>query len=225
MKFNVDIKIFLVLIIFFFTNQINIYTIVMLSTLLHEIGHLIVGITLKMKPKSISLIPLGLAISFGVNIKDFNNKIKKGNLFELKKIFVAAAGPMINILIIIITNSLKIRNDIAVLIMYSNILLIIFNLLPIYPLDGARIVRGILHIFLGKRKSINIIRNISIFTLIFFTAISSICILYFKNIVYILMPLILWIMFSQEEKVFKAKEKIYITLDRIKKENENNKKK
>ena len=69
---------------------------------------------------------------------------------------------------------------------YSNILILLFNLLPIYPLDGGRILKYILHIKYGNKKSkqyINEISNISMFLLTF---LCSIAILYFRNIAYFL---------------------------------------
>ena len=70
----------------------------------------------------------------------------------------------------------------SLIIIYTNFLIMIFNLLPIYPLDGGRILKGILHINLGKRKAEQYINNISIITIIIITAISSILILYIQNI-------------------------------------------
>jgi len=52
------------------------------------------------------------------------------------------------------------------MVLYANLLLILFNLLPIYPLDGGRIIRGILHIFLGKRKADKYTNVLSFITLI-----------------------------------------------------------
>ncbi len=66
---------------------------------------------------------------------------------------MAIAGPFTNLLIIIFATHLKIELFSNLIIIYANLLLILFNLVPIYPLDGGRILKGILHIFLGKRKS------------------------------------------------------------------------
>ena len=41
----------------------------------------------------------------------------------------------------------------GLMIIYANILLIIFNLMPIYPLDGGRILKGILYVLFGKKKA------------------------------------------------------------------------
>ena len=89
MRFRIDLKIFLLLILFYFTNQIEIYAMIMFFAILHELGHLIAGLLLGMKPQKIEIVPYGLSISFKLMTNDYNKKIKNGNKFELKKILVA----------------------------------------------------------------------------------------------------------------------------------------
>ena len=101
MKFRIDLKIFILAILFFVTNQIKIYGMIMTFAIIHEFGHLLAGLLLGMRPEKIEIKPFGVSIDFSISRKDYNIKIKKGNLLELKKIFVALAGPVINILMII----------------------------------------------------------------------------------------------------------------------------
>ena len=61
----------------------------MFFAIIHEFGHLIAGLLLGMKPAMMEILPYGLSISFKIAPKDYNKKIKNGNLFELKKILVA----------------------------------------------------------------------------------------------------------------------------------------
>ena len=82
---------------------------------------------------------------------------------------------------------------------YSNILILIFNLMPLYPLDGGRIIKGILHIELGREKSEYIIKNISRVTIIVLTILSSVAVYYFKNIAIFLVCIFLWIVILQEK--------------------------
>jgi len=55
----------------------------MIFAFLHEIGHLIVGMALGLKPKSLHIMPFGLTVVF----KAYN----KEKIVEIKKILIAAA--------------------------------------------------------------------------------------------------------------------------------------
>lgn len=209
MRFRIDLKIFIFLILFYFTKQIEIYAMIMIFAIIHELGHLLAGLLMGMKPEKIEIMPFGVSISFKINAKEYNKKIKKGNVLEIKKIIVALAGPITNFIIILIACNLKINLIKSLLIIYTNFLIMIFNLLPIYPLDGGRILKGILHIIFGKRKSekyTNIISNIAV---IIITAISSILILYVHNIAILLIDIYLWYLVLKENSIYKKREEIY----------------
>lgn len=186
MKIRIDLKIILCLILFWFTNQINIYLTIVFFCIIHELGHLIAGLALKLKPENIEITPYGLSIKLKTNIKDLNKKLGKGNNLELKKIIIALAGPLTSLILSIIfiyIDPIIIEKQDAI---YSNILILLFNLIPIYPLDGGRIIKGILHIKFGNRfarKVVNIMSNIIMVILSF---IFSIAVFYFQNIAYFL---------------------------------------
>ena len=209
MRFRIDLKIFIFLILFYFTKQIQIYAMIMIFAIVHELGHLLAGLLMGMKPEKIEIMPFGVSISFKINVKEYNKKIKKGNALEIKKIIVALAGPITNFIIILITSNLKLDLIKSMLIIYTNFLIMIFNLLPIYPLDGGRVLKGILHIILGKRKSEKYIKNISKITVIVITAISSILILYIQNISICLIDMYLWYLVIKEDLKYKKREEIY----------------
>ena len=198
MRFRIDLKIFLFLILFYLTKQIEIYAMIMVFALIHELGHLLAGIILKMKPEKLEIMPFG-------EPKDYNKKIKKGNKLDIKKIIVASAGPLTNLIIIIITYNLKIDMIKAIMVIYTNFLIMIFNLLPIYPLDGGRILSGILHIIVGKQKADDAINNISMIILI--TAIASVLILYLKNIAIFLIVMYLWYLVLKESNRYLRRKK------------------
>lgn len=211
MKFRIDLKIFILILLFFITNQIKIYAMIMLFAIIHELGHLIAGILLGMKPEKIEIKVLGVSISFDVKKEDYNIKIKKGNLLEVKKIFVALAGPLTNvfIMIIFISNIFDISYYDKILIIFSNMTLILFNILPIYPLDGGRILKGIFYILKGKYKAEEYIYHISYITLIILTAISSITLLYFKNIAIFIAIIFLWGLQIKENAIYQNRRKLY----------------
>ena len=214
MRSKIDLKIFLFLIIFYFTKQIHIYALIMIFAFIHELGHLLAGVLCGMKPEKLEIKPYGVSISFKLFPKDYNIKIGKSNKLEVKKILVALAGPVTNLLIIIVSLNLPVEFFAKLMIIYSNILITIFNLIPIYPLDGGRIVKSILSITFGKRKAEKYINNISFITLIFVTFVSSILIYIIENIAIFLIVIVLWIMYIAEDIKYKRKIEIYKLLEK-----------
>lgn len=196
MQIKVNLKIFIIILLFIVTNQIELYGILMLFAFIHEMGHLIIGAILGFKPKDLSIKPIGMSISFSAPKQDYIIKIRKGNQLALKKIFVSLAGPLTNLILILLyyNFNISIFNIPRELAIYSNILIGIFNLIPIYPLDGGRIVKGILHIIIGFEKSIKYTQKISYGIIIFITILASILIIYFKNIAIFIIILYLWML-------------------------------
>ena len=58
MRITIDLKIFLFALIFVITNQIKFYAILMIYAVIHELGHLVCGLILKLKPESFNITPL-----------------------------------------------------------------------------------------------------------------------------------------------------------------------
>lgn len=189
LRIRIDLKILIFLIIFYFTNQLRIYLIIMFFCILHEIGHLIAGLILKMRPEKIEIMPFGLSISFYTNFND--NKIKE--------IIVALAGPATSLALTILCDYINFGYITMQEAVYSNLLILLFNLIPLYPLDGGRIIKGILDIKLGVVKGNILINKISYITIIVLTVISSIGVYYYKNFVIFLACIFLWIIALKEK--------------------------
>lgn len=215
MVFKIDLKIFIFLILLYVTKQINIYWIMMLFALLHELGHLFAGIMLKMKVKKMAIMPAGFSVEFSLKENDYNQKILNSNLLEVKKIIVALAGPITNILVIIIIKLINIQNNITYNIIYANCLIALFNLLPIYPLDGGRILKSIICLKLNRKKAIIYVNRISNLILFIITFLTSILIYYWKNWLILVILAYLWYITLKENKVSKMKIKLYEALEKL----------
>ena len=95
------------------------------------------------------------------------------------------------------------------IIVYSNVLLLFFNLLPIYPLDGGRILKNLLHIWIGKKEAEKYINMISFAVTAVLTVIASIAIYYFQNIAIFIIVVLLWVLVVREDLVYQKRLKIY----------------
>lgn len=195
MKIKVNLQIFIFAIIFYLTKQIRIYTILMLFAFIHELGHLIAGVSLGLKVKNINIMPFGVSINF----EDYSNK------YIIKKIIIAIAGPLINLIIVILGLCNEWEED----IIYSNVLIGMFNLIPLYPLDGGRILKYIVQLTSNSKEAEIITYKLSNTLIIILTIISSIVVLLVKNLGVLLILGYLWMLVIQENKRYRLKMKIY----------------
>lgn len=206
MQIKVNLQIFLFIVVFILTHQIEIYGWIMLFAFVHELGHICTGLILKLKPKTLELMPFGLRITFETY------EYKK--LVETKKIIIDLAGPVTNLIIVLVTTFLHINDNLKQMIIYSNLLIAIFNMIPLYPLDGGRILKGIIRLKKSEIKSDEIINKISNILIVLITAISSIIVLYIKNLAIIFILIYLWIMVIKQNKRFNIKKKAYKLLQK-----------
>jgi len=142
---------------------------------LHELGHALTARRYKIKTKNITLLPIGgLA-----NLEKMPEKPKQ-------ELLVAIAGPMVNVviasilyLVLVATNSLpdlsamQETGDLQQLSFWYqlyiiNILLVVFNLIPAFPMDGGRILRAALSFKLSRDRATTIAAGIGqVFALAF----------------------------------------------------------
>ena len=209
MSIKIDLKIFLFAILFLITNQIKLYAILMIFALIHELGHLICGILLGLKPSSIKINPFGFQLTFKEKIENYNYKVGSGNILCLKRLIIAISGPLTNIIIALAFLIIPFNITEKSVLIYANILLAIFNLIPIYPLDGGIILKEVINIKTGRENSYKIINNISSITVILLTIITAITILYLHNIALLVVLCYLWYLNIKNQKFYKFKSRVY----------------
>ncbi len=211
MHIKFDFKVILFVLFFFILGFEKLYLLFLIFAIIHELSHMVIGILLGFEPSKIQIMPFGAYINFKIDIKSYNTKILKGTIFSLKKLFVSLAGPIANIIIALIFYN----KSNYIIITYINILLAVFNLLPIYPLDGGRAIKQIFVIFLGRRKALkytNIFSNIVLFILIIISL--TFCYLTKSWIILLTLLYLLYIR-KKEDELYRLKEKAYKLLEEI----------
>src|SRR5438034_10460820 len=130
------------------------YVSVFVIVLIHEFGHALACRQVGGVANQIVLWPLG-----GIA---FVNPPRRAGAY----LWSIAAGPLVNVLLLPLLGgmSMLVRasapgSDMAVFFHHLNminIVLLIFNLLPVFPLDGGQIVRGLLWFPFGEIRSLQI---------------------------------------------------------------------
>lgn len=166
--FNIDLSFIFILVFALFLDEIKFYIFYILSLLLHELSHFFVSKKLGYFPKKIKLN------FFGAVLEGDDDFVLKD---ELK---IILAGPLFNFFVIIFCylsfwfypESYICLYDILI----ANWSILLFNLLPIFPLDMGRIILNALSKKYDRTKAIKKARNISlmfIFLLFFMFILSS----------------------------------------------------
>ena len=224
MRLKIDLKIFLFLFLFLLTSQIEMYIILMIFAIIHELGHLVAGLILKFKPEEVKLTPVGLQIRFKIDSREYNEKIKEARSLNIKKAIIALAGPLTNLIIAVVTIiigyfNVNIQNTyIYQIIIYANFLIAMFNLIPIYPMDGGRLLNELLKIFIGNKKAYKITYIVSKTILILLTAIASILVLYIHNIAIVIILAYLWYLEVIEIRRYNRRKNIEKIIHNMEKE-------
>ena len=152
--FNISFLTYIFLIIGFVSGHFKKMLLYMLLIIFHELGHFTMAKLLNWKLDKIYIYPLG-------GITKYADSINKPFIEE---ILVTIMGPIFQIILSLILVKYEPSLD------YFNKLLLYFNLLPIVPLDGSKILISFLNLFEPYKKTLKYIIKISY--LLFFIAIT-----------------------------------------------------
>jgi Zn-dependent protease len=126
---------------------------VFLCVVLHELGHCLMALQYGVRVQDITLLPIG-----GVA------RLENATLRPGHEALIALAGPLVNVAILValfpllllfgvltgnhsVVDYLNYLDDVApggllVYLFFTNVLLVVFNLLPAFPMDGGRVLRA-----------------------------------------------------------------------------------
>lgn len=131
------------LLILLITGYIKIGIIILSIVLFHELGHVVCAKICHFKVLSVNIYPFGGITKLE---KDLNTSINK-------EIFVACGGFIFQIILWYIVSLIDINIHTKWLFNKYNFSILLFNLLPIIPLDGSIIINSIFNKFLPFKKS------------------------------------------------------------------------
>lgn len=140
------------------------YVSLFVIVLMHEFGHALACRSVGGRADNIVLWPLG-----GIAFVQPPQR-------PWPVLWSIAAGPLVNVVLVPVTVGLYIYftggfeiaaprtefHEYLFLLTFINLGLLIFNMLPIYPLDGGQILQAILWFFMGRAKSLTITASIGI---------------------------------------------------------------
>lgn len=142
---------------------------VFFCVVLHELGHSLVAQAFGIPVREIVLLPIG-----GVA------QMTKNPEKPIHELLIAAAGPAVNVVIALVLAAVsagplalldgrgllpsqKLEPSVPTLVLWvlaANVMLALFNLIPAFPLDGGRMLRAILAMFLGFPRATRVAAGI-----------------------------------------------------------------
>lgn len=124
------------------------YIAFLIFSILHEIGHYIIALYFFFDIEKIEILPFGAFLL----LKDL------GKHYVHEEMLMLICGPLVNAFCLILCIFFK-QN-----ILYKiNLYILVFNLLPIYPLDGSKMILLFLSYFFDYQKCIKIQIKLSLF--------------------------------------------------------------
>ncbi|RKL65900.1 protease [Salipaludibacillus neizhouensis] len=153
---------------------------ILIIVFIHELGHSLVALRFGWRIRKITLLPFG-----GMAEMD-----EYGNRPAKEEILVTIAGPiqhiwLIGISYLLVTTPVWSEGDHR-LFLFHNLTILAFNLLPVLPLDGGKLIFTLTSMFLPFQKSYDRSFGLSVFLLINLTCISLLILPFHLNLIVII---------------------------------------
>lgn len=161
-KIRVDYSTYILILLGLFAGYIKNIFIILVIVIVHELGHVFFFYLYKIDIDSVVIYPFG-------GVSKVNKKIHER---IYKDIFISIGGIMFQTILIILIYILY-NNDFIVFSTYRmfinyNITVIYFNLIPLVPLDGSKLLFSICSLFLSYKRSYYLMVIVSMIFLMFF---------------------------------------------------------
>ncbi|WP_235863166.1 site-2 protease family protein [Ureibacillus sinduriensis] len=131
-------------------GNISYYALILSSLIIHEIGHILAAFLCKVKVEKCVIMPYGGEI-----------QLKGGNSIAPKKqLIIALGGPVATLCCIAATQFLD--PLLADPMLKIQFILLAINMIPIWPLDGGRIIMSLIHIFYPRVRIVEFYLSISL---------------------------------------------------------------
>ena len=140
---KINIATWFILIVSFLCGYINYSLIILMIILCHELGHIITIKLFHYKINKIEIFPFGGVIKLE---KDLNTPV-------YKELLIAVSGIIMQLILFLIMPNILSSYNYDIFRKY-NLAIMLFNLLPIIPLDGSIILNAFLNKFIAFKNSL-----------------------------------------------------------------------
>lgn len=146
---RIKLNVFFILFLFasYFTGWLKQSLILFISVVFHEFGHVLAAKKLRINVYEIELMPYG-GVSRMEDLSKFGGA---------KEAAVSAAGPAASLALALACSLFRDFGEVFNFGLRYNLIICIFNLIPVIPLDGGKIARNLFIFFMGYKQATKVL--------------------------------------------------------------------